>query len=134
MHTLTRQWMKALLLTLLTAVWCSGRMLAADISHTDDDGDKPCHCHAVIHSHEKVCATTLSLHESARVCSSAPVRTTNIQQPSPTQRLLTRSHKLFDIQKTCFCNYRGQGSILSSPIMPLPACEYYIFTLRRLLC
>ena len=53
---------------------------------------------------------------------------------TPTQRVHFRNQNLFNLQKICFAGYRGSGSILSRPIMPLPPCDYYVFTLRRLLC
>lgn len=134
MHTTKRQWIRILLLAVLTILCCNSSVLAADTTHYADADRHESHSHVAAPDTGKDNATVATLHETARVCSPSPTRNSSVSKPSPTQRVHFRNQNLFNLQKICFAGYRGSGSILSRPIMPLPPCDYYVFTLRRLLC
>lgn len=74
-------------------------------------------------------ASTLAL-----MCSSRPRRITTADNYLPSLHPSVRVNHLFYIQKISFSHFSGSGLSSSTPMMTLPACRYYVFTLRHLLC
>ena len=89
---------------------------------------------AWINHHDRPQAVINNASTLALVCSSRPRRITSAEHYLPSLHPSVRVNHLFYIQKISFSHFSGCALSLSTPLMTLPACHYYVFTLRRLLC
>ena len=78
MHTTKRQWIRIILLAVLTILCCNSSVLAADTTHYADADRHESHSHVAAPDTGKDNATVATLHETARVCSQAPTRNTSV--------------------------------------------------------
>ena len=84
---------------------------------------------------DKAQAVLADASQLVQLCGQRPERLSSASQyGGPSGQTLPRIHHLFHLQHISFCHYRGGGALLSSPIMALPACRYYVYTLGHLLC
>ncbi len=89
---------------------------------------------AWINHHDRPQAVINNASTLALVCSSRPRRITSAEHYLPSLHPSVRVNHLFYIQKISFSHFSRSALSLSTPLMTLPACRYYVFTLRRLLC
>lgn len=70
-----------------------------------------------------------------RICASRPQRVVpSCHQTLGSSRTTGGGRHLFYFQKISFSHHRGDGTPLSAPVMDAPQTDYYVVTLRRLLC
>ncbi len=115
-------------LTMLSLVEVSASTSALPLSSDDNTTA------AWINHHDRPQAVINNASTLALVCSSRPRRITSADNYLPSLHPSVRVNHLFYIQKISFSHFSGDRLSSSSPLMTLPACRYYVFALRRLLC
>ena len=126
-----RIFIKHLLLTVVLTFSCTTFASAASSGRGNDSTRK----HGIVLAQDDAPKATLTEGNSlARICSSRPERILPSFLTTNSQRHNIRHNNLFNLQKASFCQYRGLKAIISRRILAMPSCEYYILTLRHLLC
>lgn len=84
---------------------------------------------------DKAQAVLADVMQCARVCGQRPERLSSGSRfGGPSQQYVPRVNHLSHLQKSLFGQYRGYGTVLSSPATVVPVCRYYIYALGHLLC
>ncbi len=134
MRTLARQWIKVLLLVMLTSLSCNSKMLAADNAHYGDAGKRKAESHCVKTTPKGDNSRIYPPHSALRFNAEVPVRTTLMAKPFSIQRVSFKIKNLFSLQRISFASYHGSDPKASHQITLMPQCDYFVFTLRHLLC
>ena len=134
MRPIVRQWMKVLLFAVFTALCCNSEMLAADNTHYQDAGRSKAKCHSVQTKPKNDKARLAQRHSALRFNAEASTRTTIVAKPFSMRLVFFKIKNLFSFQRISFASYHGADPKASHPITLLPQCDYFVFTLRHLLC
>ena len=134
MRPTVRQWMKVLLFAVFTALCCNSEMLAADNTHFQDAGRCKAECHCYDTEDQKNEAHIAQRHSALRFNAEDPTRTTIVAKPFSLRLVFFKIKNLFSFQRISFASYHGSDPKASHPITLLPQCDYFVFTLRHLLC
>lgn len=124
------RWVKLILLTLVMVLKGTVTMNAANMD-IDSNGRV---CAVVSDPNQKEQAVIHDSSQNYRVCSSRPSRTVPVNCFAKQDSRHVHKFILFNFKDPIQHHHRQRNHVRVSRLMPEPSCEYYVFTLRRLLC
>lgn len=121
-------WLRFLVFALLMVLKGTVTMNAASIEFEDNVNTFE------LDSHNKQQAIVNDSSLIYRICSSRPARVIIIQNLARQIQKQCRRLQLFYHNSKIQRHFRTPNHVWGYRLMLLPSCEYYVFTLRRILC